>query len=239
VEGLFVILPILAVIGLIAIIILVSKKLEQKRTVELAELATDMSLDFAPQGDAALESELAHLSLMKRGRARKLLNLVRGETQNVDLALFDYQYTTGGGKNQTTHRISVVAFASGLLNLPPFELGPENFLHRIAGAFGYQDIDFAGYPRFNKKYLLRGPDEDAIRQIFTEDVVQHFEQQLEHRKSISEVIGHDNRLIVATRRQKPEHLRSFLEHAFGIFGVLKAGETQQDDHVLTRPADEG
>jgi hypothetical protein len=229
VEGLFIAVPILLVLGLITIIALVSRKLEQKRTAELANLAAEMSLEFAPQGDAALESDLSHFTLMQRGRSRKLMNLIRGETQNVDLALFDYQYTTGSGKQKTTHNLSIAAFASPLLDLPSFELGPENFLHRIAGAFGYQDIDFGGYPTFNKKYLLRGPNEAAIRQVFTEAVVQHFERQLEQRKSIAEVIGHGNRLIVSTRREKPEQLQAFLEYAFRIFGVLKSGDAGEGD----------
>jgi hypothetical protein len=229
VEGLFVLVPILLVLGLITIIALVSRKLEQKRTAELANLASELSLEFAPQGDAVLESGLAHLALMQRGRSRKLTNLIRGETQNVDLALFDYQYTTGSGKNKSTRRMSVAAFASPLLDLPSFELGPENFLHRIGGIFGYQDIDFGGYPTFNKKYLLRGPNEAAIRQVFTEPVVQHFERQLGQRRSIPEVIGHGDRLIVSTPREKPEQLRAFLEHAFGIYGVLKSGTPGQGD----------
>lgn len=81
--------------------------------------------------------------------------------------------------------------------------------------------------------------ETAIRQTFTEPVVQYFERYLEQRHPTIEVIGQANRLIVATRRQKPEHLQNFLEHAFGIYGHLKASETERDDPILTGFADQG
>lgn len=238
-EFLFIVGPLVLVVGVIALIVVLVKRYERKRTEQLGELAAEMSLEFSAEGDAALEAALSDLALMQRGHSRRLTNLIRGRTRSVDLCLFDYRYTTGSGKHQSTHNLSVVAFDSPLLELPPFELGPENFLHRIAGVFGYQDIDFAGYPAFNKAFLLRGPDEGAIRQVFTEPVVQHFEHQLEHRRPVGDVIGHGHRLIVSTRRQKPEQLRAFLEQAFGIYGILKSAGPNDVDPVLTESADQG
>lgn len=207
-------------------LILFSLKQERQRTAELEALADDMSLSFSPLGNQSLESDLSHMSLMQRGHSRKLFNHISGETQSVELDLFDYRYTTGSGKHQTTHTLSVVAFTSPLLDLPPFELGPENFLHRLAGAFGYQDIDFGGYPTFNKKYLLRGQNEKSIRKLFTEPVLNHFEAQLAAGKGVCEVIGHRSRLIVAKRREKPARLRAFLEDAFATYGVLKSDASE-------------
>ena len=52
-------------------------------------------------------SELSHLPLLSRGRARRLVNLIQGETDEAELAIFDYRYTVGSGKNSQTHRQSV------------------------------------------------------------------------------------------------------------------------------------
>jgi hypothetical protein len=238
-EALSALLPLLIVASLVGGILYFTRRYEQQRTLRLEQLADEMSLGFSATGDVSLEVALNGLSLMQRGRSRKMTNLVFGRSGSVELGLFDFQYTTGSGKNRTVHKLSVAAFDSPRLQLPPFELGPENVLHRVAGVFGYQDIDFAGYPTFNKKFLLRGPDEHAIRQAFTEPVVQHFERYLQQRHPRIEVFGEGSRLLVATRRQKPEHLRNFLEHAFGIFGVLKAEEAEQGDPVLTRSEGQG
>jgi hypothetical protein len=238
-ELLLALTPLLIVAGIIGAILYFTRRYEQQRTARLEHLADELSLGFSAAGDVALEVALADLPLMQRGRSRKMTNLIFGRSGSVNLGLFDFQYTTGSGKNKTTHKLSIAAFDSPLLQLPPFELSPENILHRVAGVFGYQDIDFAGYPTFNKNFLLRGPDETAIRQTFTEPVVQHFERYLEQRHPTVEIIGQRNRLLVATRRQKPEHLRNYLEHAFGIFGVLKSPESEPDDPILTKSADHG
>lgn len=222
-EAVFTTLLVLVFVGgLIAVIAAYNRKLVRQRKAGIAELAEEMSLEFFPEGDTLLESALSHLPLMQRGRRREMTNLVRGQTQDVDMALFDYRYTTGSGKHQATHHLSVVAFQSMHLDLPAFELGPEQFFHRLVSAFGFQNIDFAGYPTFNKRYLLRGPDEDAIRASFTEPVIQHFEEQLQTRKTIAEVIGQGDRLLIAARREAPEKLRAFLEQAFATYGTFKA-----------------
>ena len=93
--------------------------------------------------------------------------------------VFGYSYSTGFGKNRRTTRQSVVLIESETLNLPPFDMRPEHLLHKIGGAFGYQDIDFPGQERFSKKYLLRGRDEAAIRSLFTDEVLAYFTSNLD------------------------------------------------------------
>jgi hypothetical protein len=209
---------------------LISQLLEKKRTAELAALADELSLSFLPQGDALLLPTLSDVSLLQRGRSRTMSNLLRGNTRSVDFSLFDYSYVTGSGKNRSVHRFTVAAFDTPLLHLPDFELTPENLFHKLAGAFGYQDIDFAGFPAFNRKYLLRGPSEQAIRDLFTEDVVQHFDVGAARGKPAS-VFGSRSRLLIATRRRKPHEIRGFMEDAFTIYGVFRPAAVSEQPEL--------
>jgi hypothetical protein len=47
-------------------------------------------------------------------------------------------------------------------------------LHRVAGAFGYQDIDLESSPEFSRRFLLRGADEAHIRALFHDRVTAFF-----------------------------------------------------------------
>lgn len=237
-EILFAILPLVLVGVILLVVLFFSQHLEKSRTAALSDLAEELSLAFSKESDGLCESSLADFKLMQRGRGNTVSNVIRGQTQSVDLAVFDYRYVTGSGKNKTTHKHTVVAFDSPHLDLPQFELGPEGIFHKIASTFGYQDIDFDGCPTFNGKYLLRGADEAAIRRVFTIDVIQHFEAQLTERRKISQVEGLGTRLIVSLKpRVKPDQIRSFLEHAFGVYGVFKTPEVQSSQEAVLEEND--
>jgi hypothetical protein len=98
-----------------------------------------------------------------------------GQLEGVKAALFDYQYSVGHGKHRSTFNQSVVYFEPPNLNLPFFSLRPERTFHKIISALGYQDIDFGNRPDFSKQYLLRGPDEQAVRNAFSDAVLSSYE----------------------------------------------------------------
>ena len=102
---------------------------------------------------------------------------MRGNSGDAYVTIMDYQFTTGGGKNSSTFRQTVIVFESDELQLPSFSLRPENFFHKIGSAFGYQDIDFDSFPEFSKNYLLRGINEQAVRDTFNYDILSYCERQ--------------------------------------------------------------
>jgi hypothetical protein len=217
-HGLWAFLP-LVIFGVLAIVaVWWARRSQQRRQAELADIAEHLALMFFPDGDSSLQVNFGEFSLMQRGRDQRIRNLIRGETEQVDVNLFDYRYVTGSGKHRTTHQITAVTFVASSLTLPQFELGPEGILHKIASSFGYQDIDFAGHPEFNKRFLLRGANEKAIRKLFTVDVVEHFEGQ-SHRRRVE---GYRDRLLIYSESLvKPADVPEFLEQAFATYGVLK------------------
>jgi len=111
------------------------------------------------------------LPVFDKGHSRRARRMLKGRLSGRDVALFDYCYVTGGGKSAHRHTQTILLLADGARGLPDFSLSPENFLHRIAEAFGFQDIDFPDFPDFSKHYLLRGADEAAIRRVFNAETL--------------------------------------------------------------------
>lgn len=139
---------------------------EKKRATAFAEFAAHSGLQLAADAGEVL-SHLPQFHLFKQGHSRRAKHWLRGGQGGEELWIFDYQHVTGAGKNRRTHRHTVAAFPRLATGLPEFQLRPENIFHKIGAAFGYQDIDIQEHPEFSKRYLLRGPAEDAIRQFFT------------------------------------------------------------------------
>lgn len=191
---------------------------EKKRKESLSNLASELQLEFSPEGNPQLQSDLAHLKLFGQGRGRKLTNLVHGSTDEVQIALFDYRYTTGSGKNSHTHRQTVACLRSDLLaHIPQFLLRPEGMLDKIGSAMGFQDIDFDSHPMFSKLFVLQSNNEEAIRHYFNSPILEYFESQ----KGIS-VQSEGGQLVFFRqgRRLKPEQYKDLLGEAYQVFGVL-------------------
>lgn len=203
-----------------AVIVITTRIREKKRTDKLREVAAELSFEFTESDEHRL-ARLADFPLFSQGRARKMKNVLRGESRKTEVAIFDYCYTTGSGKNSRTHHQTAVCFRSERLDLPNFTLRPEHWYHKIGNMLGYQDIDFADYPEFSREYLLRGDDEESIRDLFTAATIEQFDGQtgicLE---------GRGNRLIVyrAGKRVEPFEVQDFLATGFDVYAGF-ASET--------------
>ena len=114
----------------------------------------------------------------------------------------------------------MAAFRVRGLDLPAFELRPENALIRLASTFGYQDIDFDSFPEFSKRYLLRGEDEAAIRSRFGPGVLQGLERNLGW---WIEGAGPLVLLYRQGKRVKPSELYGFLNDTREVVRLLQLG----------------
>ena len=192
---------------------------ERKRTDALRLAAQKMGFEFHPNGDTLLLSRLKRFHLFSTGRSRRMTNMLHGHAQGIELAIFDYKYTTGGGKNSHTWRQTVACFRSERLNLPDFSLRPEHVFHKIGGLLGFQDIDIDQYPDFSRSYLLKGSDEEAVRGVFGDPVLAFYE-----RTTGLSTEGAGDCLIHyrSSRRIKPSEVMSFMEDGFGVFELFAA-----------------
>ena len=203
---------------LVGVLIGFSWMAQKKRREAMEGVARELGLEFSADEDPSVTAHLHHLRLFNQGHGRRFRNMISGVANGVSMAIFDYQFTTGGGKNQQTHRQTVISFKSEHLLIPDFEVRPENVFHKIGQAFGYGDIDFDSHPVFSKKFLLRGPDEPAIRELFTDEKLTFFENYL----GICAEGGADQLLFYRARKiVKPDMINEFMTEGFSVYGQFK------------------
>lgn len=212
--------PFVVLIGVVVIIGAVfwfGHLMEKQRREQLLQEAESMGLAYAPDGDEAFHRQLAPFAVFNKGRKRKLTNLIQGESDEVRISIFDYSYTTGSGKNQSTTRQTITSLDSSQLSIPEFTMRPEGMLDKIGGVLGLQDIDFDSHPEFSKMFVLKGPNEERIRVVFGPKILTYFEQN----KGLS-IEAFPGSLIFYRARQKlkPSDVKNSLELAYQIFGLF-------------------
>jgi hypothetical protein len=204
--------------------------LENKRKEQLQNAADRIHFSFASEAESQLLDTLGFFHLFSQGYSRRIRNVMHGSVGDVAVTIFDYRYRTGGGKHSHTHYQTVVLFESERLQLPLFILRPEHLLHRIAGTFGYQDIDFEANPAFSDTYLLQGRNEDEIRALFDEQVRAFYTR---HGNLCTE--GGGQRLIYyqAHRRVSGEHIQDFLQEGLDVLALfVERGQDGEDLFLL-------
>ena len=93
----------------------------------------------------------------------------------------------------------------------------EKFAHKLWAAFGYQDIDFGNHPGFNGQYLLRGPDEQAIRDVFTDRLLSFYEM---NPGTCTDGGGGQLFVYRENYRWEPEQTQPFIGLALGVLNLL-------------------
>ena len=144
---------------------------------------------------------------------------MRGARGPTPVAIFDYSYVTGGGKSRRRWRQSVICFHTNKQFPTNFCLRPEHAWHKIAAVFGYQDIDFENRPRFSAKYLLRSDNEQAVRLLFTDEVLAYFEQ--DGVGICTEGAGDWLVVYRESARVEPDAIASFMEEGIRVLSLFQ------------------
>jgi hypothetical protein len=214
--------------GLIPIVIMVvvftvivfaawyASAIEKKRTEGLRAAATGMGLDYRPFDPERLREIRSRFALFGKGGVQLIKNLIHGDTGEVQIAIFDYQFETGSGNNKQTHRQTVTVVVSSKLKLPKFTMRPENFFDKVGGMLGFEDIDFAHHPQFSERFVLQGPEPEAIRGVFSKPVLDFFSERPD--VFVEAIPG--SLMIYRKGLRKPEEIRSVLAEAYQAFGLF-------------------
>src|SRR5574341_1446442 len=202
---------------IVVLVYLYQRKKERERTQFMQAVASQLRWNFAETTPMNMIAGLQNFTLFNQGHSRQIRNFMYGEANGVKAAVFDYIYVTGSGKNRQTHFQTVTYLEPGNLRVPYFSLRPEGFFTKVLTAFGYQDIDFGQRPEFSRHYLLRGQDELAIRQTFTDHLLSFFESY-----QGTCVDAGNNQLFVfrSGYRCAPQEVQNQLALALNIFNLL-------------------
>lgn len=161
-------LPVLIVIGFIAIIIvfaIISHAQNKKRLAALEAWSSSLGLAFEPRKNTRFEKRFPEFACFQQGQNRYAYNLTHGTFEGRRVYAFDYHYTTrstttdakGRTRTQTTHHNFSAVILDANLPLKPLLIRPEGFGDRIANFFGKNDIDFES-AEFSKRFFVKAQD---------------------------------------------------------------------------------
>lgn len=160
----FIILAVITVIGVLAYF---GWKQERDRTVALGGVASRLGWTFyGSQKNHRFDEESPQFECFGRGHSRYAHNCMVGQLTAFGRELpaeagdYHYQITSGSGKNRSTrtYRFSylllTLPFGS---QLPSLVVRPEGFFDKLAGAVGFEDIDFES-AEFSKRHHVSSSD---------------------------------------------------------------------------------
>lgn len=210
---------IIIVLILAAAVIVYAYYADRKRTMEFEQLSRVMGFTFdANEGDLGGLGSSKGFRLFEHGHRKRVSNTLSGRRREVEVRLFDYTYTTGSGKNQSTSHQTAVLYMLEEQNLPDFEIKPEGLFDKMAGKLGRVEIDFSEDAEFSNAFQLTGADEATVRRLFGMAVRGWFTA---HRGFCAEAVG--SRLLVYRRNKRvaPENLRQFLDDSSQLADYLQ------------------
>lgn len=204
------------IVGALIVAMIRGRKREEERTRQFASLANVFGWQFSETVAMDWIPNLESFALFSQGHSKSITNVMYGEMNGIKAAFFDYYYAVGRGKHRSSYNQSVVYFEPRNLNLPFFSLRPESTLHKIISAFGYQDIDFGNRPHFSSEYLLRSPDEQAVRRCFNDALLGFYEIN-----QGTSTDGGGNQLFIFRQnsRTPPHEAQRFLDLALQLQGL--------------------
>ncbi|MBX3418637.1 MAG: hypothetical protein KF851_13615 [Pirellulaceae bacterium] len=214
--GLFPIIVMVVVFTAIAIAAWWANAMEKRRAEALEAAANELGLAYLPLDPGRLRAIRSKFALFGKGGVQLAKNVIVGDTEEVQIVIFDYQFETGSGNNKQTHRQTVAVIDSDRLRLPSFTMRPENFLDKFGGILGFEDIDFDTHPRFSDAFVLQGAEPEAIRRVFSTEVMDYFSD----RPDLYVELVPGSLLLYRRSQRKPEDLRTFLAEAYQVYGLL-------------------
>jgi hypothetical protein len=138
-------------------------KAAEQRRLELLSLSQELGLRLQP-GYGNPDSMHSLFGCFKRGHGRQVLNTFRGELLffgrecSCVMGDFEYKTTSGSGKNRrtTTYRFSYLLVCIPWA-VPNLTIRRETVLDKIAGALGFDDINFES-EQFSRRYHVKCSD---------------------------------------------------------------------------------
>lgn len=138
---------------------------EEKRREALAALARRLGWRFDPACDYDHDEQYAHFEIFRRGHSRAAYNTLTGNLHvlgrlcSVKMGDFIYKVTRQSGKSRstTTYRFSYVIVHLPFAGVPDLVIRREGLFDKLAGAFGFDDIDFES-AEFSRRFYVKSRD---------------------------------------------------------------------------------
>jgi hypothetical protein len=134
---------------------------ERKRREALALWVAAHDLRFDPDRNHSFDEQFPEFDCLRSGSNRYAYNIITGQWRDRTLLAFDYHYetysTNSKGHRQTHHHHFSAVMLHANVPLKPLIIRSENLFDKMAGAFGFDDIDFES-AQFSKRFYVKAPD---------------------------------------------------------------------------------
>lgn len=164
------------------------------RQLELRDFAEGEEYSFYPQrAKNALKYkdfpiQIGNRILFEENTLTKYTDVARVDVSDITL-------TEGAMQDREDTHITVAYISEVDIKVPDFALEPERLWSKLFEGVAGKDIDFTSHPEFSKKYYLRGQQEEAVREFFSDSLIRF----LENREEIH-IESHRNRLLFYKKR---------------------------------------
>jgi len=155
--------------GLVIAGMIYAQKQAAARREALFALAGEIGWEFDPSEAPDFDDQYGQYDIFTRGHSRSAYNTLIGalkitcDDRAVDLParIGDYTYkitrSTGKSTTTTTYRFSYLMIHFPWPNVPPLLIRHEGLLDKIAGALGFDDIDFES-EEFSRRFCVKSPE---------------------------------------------------------------------------------
>lgn len=144
------------------------ERLMALRFHEMRQLADELGFAFQPEDEFKDLGLLSQFPFYRQTSSnRKVHHVLERKDPMLEsrLSVFDLTWVVSTGKSSTRYYQTMLSLYAKDLFIPEFRLQPEGLLERIGAWLGMQDIDIEAYPEFSANNLLRGDDEELVREI--------------------------------------------------------------------------
>lgn len=187
---------------------------EKKRREELVALARKLELRFDPDNDFKIAERFSFLSWLRRGDVRYAYNVFRGHHSEYPVTIFDYHFSTPGGKSGYDYYWS--AFVVEIEhNFPDLIISHETRESRFAEILGESHITFES-AAFSRAFRVRCSDRKFASEVCHPKMMEFL---LANQDLTVEISG-DGIAILFEDWLRPEKIESNLERLVEIRKLL-------------------
>lgn len=111
----------------------------------------------------------------KNKQIKRVYNMCSSDSS--DFRVFDVDFSEGEFIAKEDIRATVMLISVGK-EIPQFRLDKEGLIEKIYHLAGYDDIDLIDHPKFSSRFYLKGENADAIREFFSDDLVDFLEKNI-------------------------------------------------------------
>lgn len=177
-----VVLAVVAVVAIGGLAIWWERTQRAERRRRYLELAARLGVSYAESPGIRLDQEFPAFPCFAQGHSRGLNHLLRGsirspEGHDNDLLAGEWQYaiTVSNGKTTTTviYRFGFVILGLRIGRCPAVAIRRENLMDKLAGALGWDDIDFESV-EFSRTFHVKGEDKRFAYDLIDARIMEHF-----------------------------------------------------------------